>query len=159
MTASPVLKTKALNTSLFKLPAPSPDRAKKSAGCNKSLNKSVEVAAATAVAARRKEQLKELKQWENEMNSISKDPVKIVVENEVDKDGPPTDFKYINDYLPRNDIVFPDDPLIGCECAECDVKGCCPDTNDAKMAYSKYKRLRDYVSSAAPIFECNKHCK
>lgn len=106
-----------------------------------------------------KQHQKALKRWENEMNSISKDPAKIVVENNVDLDGPPSKFTYINDYLPFDDIIFPDDPLIGCECKECDVKGCCPDNNDAPMAYNKYKRLRNYVSSKEPVWECNRLCK
>ena len=94
------------------------------------------------------------------MNCVSKDPGKIAVENDVDDDGPPTDFTYINDYLPRNDIVVPDDPLIGCQCEkECEIKGCCPDRNDAFMAYSKFKRLRDVFSPAEPIWECNRLCR
>ena len=108
---------------------------------------------------KKSQQQKALKRWENEMNSISKDPGKIVVENNADLDGPPTKFTYINDYLPFDDIVFPDDPLIGCECQECDVKGCCPDNNDAPMAYNKYKRLRNYASSKEPVWECNRLCK
>ena len=119
----------------------------------------VKSADAVAAAERKETQLKALKRWENEMNSISKDPGKIAVENKADDDGPPPDFNYINNYLPRNDIVFPDEPLMGCQCAECDVRGCCPDDNEAEMAYSKFKRLRTTYAFAKPIYECNRLCK
>ena len=174
-TASPSVSSPALNkvesfNKLFKSPFPtkksvSEITVKKVLGCNNGISDDTlntnnnDSKDNDDDIAEKKQQQKALKRWENEMNSISKDPAKIVVENLVDSDGPPSRFTYINDYLPFDDIIFPDDPLIGCECAECDVKGCCPNNNDAQMVYNKYKRLRNYISSKDPIWECNRLCK
>ncbi len=44
------------------------------------------------------------------MNRVTKGKPTIVVENTTDLSGPPSDFKYINDYLPDEDVVIPEDP-------------------------------------------------
>ncbi len=60
-------------------------------------------------------------EWEREINEICTDPASIVVENTVDLEGPPQRFKYINKYIPTEGIVIPDDPVIGCECKDCNA--------------------------------------
>ncbi|XP_060071011.1 histone-lysine N-methyltransferase SUV39H1-like [Ylistrum balloti] len=102
---------------------------------------------------------KALKEWEAKLNDINNDPAPIVVENEVDLEGPPENFEYINDYKPGKGIDIPDDPIIGCECEDCleCKKKCCPSAFGSEFAYYKYKRLR--ISRGTPIYECNKRCK
>ncbi len=53
------------------------------------------------------------------MNEINTDPAGIQVENNVDLEGPPENFKYINDYMPGEGLTIPQDPIIGCECENC----------------------------------------
>ena len=53
------------------------------------------------------------------MNSINKDPAGIVIENDVDLEGPPQGFTYINESRTSEGIAIPDDPVIGCECENC----------------------------------------
>lgn len=100
-----------------------------------------------------------LKEWETHLNSISKDPAAISVENNIDLEGPPENFEYINDYKPMEGIIIPNDPLVGCECEDCyeNKKGCCVAGCGSEFAYYKNKRLR--VVKGTPIYECNKRCK
>lgn len=100
-----------------------------------------------------------LKEWESHLNAISTDPAGITVENNVDLEGPPENFVYINDYKPMEGIVIPNDPLIGCECDSCieNKKSCCVTGCGSEFAYYKNKRLR--VPKGTPIYECNKRCK
>ncbi|XP_033746371.1 histone-lysine N-methyltransferase SUV39H2-like [Pecten maximus] len=102
---------------------------------------------------------KALKEWETKLNKINNDPSPIFVENEVDLEGPPENFEYINDYKPGEGIDIPDDPIIGCECEDCVEckKKCCPSAFGSEFAYYKYKRLR--IARGTPIYECNKRCK
>ena len=65
------------------------------------------------VREKRKEQLARLKDWEKEINVIDKGSAKLVVENDVDLEGPPRQMKYINAYKPSQGIVIPDDPPLG----------------------------------------------
>lgn len=102
---------------------------------------------------------KALKEWETKLNKINNDPAPIFVENEVDLEGPPENFEYINDYKPGQGINIPDDPIIGCECEDCIEckKTCCPSAFGSEFPYYKYKRLR--IARGTPIYECNKRCK
>ena len=114
------------------------------------------------VREKRKEQLARLKEWEKEINVIDKGSAKLVVENDVDLEGPPRQMKYINAYKPSQGIVIPDDPPLGCECegGSCELrneKTCCPSMNGHIFPYNKYGKLRIHVG--APIYECNKRCK
>ena len=114
------------------------------------------------VREKRKEQLARLKDWEKEINVIDKGSAKLVVENDVDLEGPPRQMKYINAYKPSQGIVIPDDPPLGCECegGSCELrneKTCCPSMNGHIFPYNKYGKLRIHVG--APIYECNKRCK
>lgn len=80
------------------------------------------------------------------------------VENYVDEEAPPAGFVYIKDFLPGPGVVFPDDPKMGCSCANCyqDRKGCCPAFNDLRFAYTANGTLSAPFGS--PIFECNRLC-
>ncbi len=103
-----------------------------------------------------------LKEWEKEINSIANEPVKLIVENNEDLEGPPRQMKYINEYLPSEGITIPDDPFLGCECKDgiCSLaseKTCCPASADAIFPYTKYGKLR--IEPGTPIYECNKRCK
>lgn len=102
---------------------------------------------------------KALKEWGDHLNRINTDPAGLAVENDVDLEGPPDNFEYINDYKEGEGIVIPSDPLVGCECEDCfeTRKDCCPEACGAHFAYYKYKRVR--VPRGSPIYECNKRCK
>ena len=107
----------------------------------------------------RAKQLAELREWERNINKICSDPVPLQVENTVDLAKPPTNFIYINDYLPGKGISIPKDPLAGCECSDCylNQKSCCAHQMNSYFAYTKYAKLR--VSLGTAIYECNKLCK
>ncbi|KAL5015151.1 hypothetical protein ScPMuIL_009421 [Solemya velum] len=62
---------------------------------------------------------KALKEWGDHLNRINTDPAGLAVENDVDLEGPPDNFEYINDYKEGEGIVIPSDPLVGCECEDC----------------------------------------
>lgn len=100
-----------------------------------------------------------LKDWESRLNKINTDPAPIFVENEVDLEGPPDNFEYINDYKEGNGVEIPQDPLIGCECEDCydEKKHCCPANSGAEYAYNIWGRVK--VPPGTPIYECNKRCR
>ena len=99
-----------------------------------------------------------LKNWEIEINRINGDTAPIIVENDVDLEGPPDNFTYISDYKVGQGITIPDDPLVGCECDDCldNKKGCCAANAGAAFAYYKHKRVR--LPPGYPIYECNRRC-
>ncbi|XP_069687279.1 histone-lysine N-methyltransferase SUV39H2 isoform X2 [Periplaneta americana] len=108
----------------------------------------------------RDKQLKNLREWEMEMNCISSDKARISVENEVDLEVAPPNFIYVNDYIPGEGVTIPEDPPIGCDCKPvCSVgsKKCCGEQSGATFAYGPDKRL--VVPVGTPIYECNKRCK
>ncbi|KAI4501946.1 hypothetical protein M0802_002628 [Mischocyttarus mexicanus] len=106
----------------------------------------------------RREQIELLKDWESEMNSISKGKPLIFVENFVDLEGPPENFFYIESYLPGEGVVIPEDPPIGCNCVNCGLNTkCCFVQNDSIFPYTSKGKVR--VKPGTPIFECNKRCK
>ncbi|XP_049835843.1 histone-lysine N-methyltransferase SUV39H1-like isoform X1 [Schistocerca gregaria] len=105
-------------------------------------------------------QLDALKTWEKELNDKATEKAKIFVENDVDLEGPPSNFTYINDYIPGKGVVIPDDPPIGCTCGpKCDrhSKECCGQQSGSIFAYS-HKHLL-VADVGVPIYECNKRCK
>lgn len=108
----------------------------------------------------RRDQLESLQDWENEMNSITKNKPMIRVENLVDLEGAPQDFYYIDNYLPGAGVIIPDDPPIGCECDSCETgkkPGCCFAQNGvSSLPYTSAYRVR--VPLGTPIYECNKRC-
>ncbi|XP_017794899.1 PREDICTED: histone-lysine N-methyltransferase SUV39H2-like isoform X1 [Habropoda laboriosa] len=105
----------------------------------------------------REKQLKSLKDWENEMNTITKGKPLILVENMVDLEGAPQDFYYIEEYLPGNGVIIPNDPPIGCECNTCNSKTeCCFSQDSRNCPYTTGCKIR--VPPGTPIYECNKRC-
>lgn len=76
----------------------------------------------------------------------------------MDLEGPPKNFTYINDYKAGEGIVIPDDPLVGCECADCyeSKNSCCAHQSGGKFAYSRWRRVM--VPKGTPIYECNRRC-
>ncbi|KAF3429962.1 hypothetical protein E2986_01227 [Frieseomelitta varia] len=105
----------------------------------------------------RKKQLEYLKEWETEMNLITKGKPIIQVENVVDLESAPQDFYYIEDYLPGNGVIIPDDPPIGCECKTCNSKtNCCFAHDNESCPYTSTCKIR--VPPGTPIYECNKRC-
>ena len=103
---------------------------------------------------------KELKTWEQELNSKCQNNAHIIVVNNVDLEGPPQDFVYISDYIAGTGVEIPSDPLVGCECVSCSSEAesrCCPQNGGVKFAYSKHKLVK--VKPGTPIYECNKRCQ
>ncbi|CAL1542742.1 unnamed protein product [Lymnaea stagnalis] len=105
---------------------------------------------------------KVLKDWEIEMNAIAQgyDQAYLFVENNVDLEGPPSDFIYINERKEGAGVTISQDPLLGCDCQDCynDRKTCCPTVSSSTLAYRKATgRLR--VPRGVPIYECNKLCR
>ncbi|XP_075227913.1 histone-lysine N-methyltransferase SUV39H2-like isoform X1 [Lycorma delicatula] len=108
---------------------------------------------------RRKDQLNALKDWEDEMNTVSQDNAPLKVENNFDLEGPPQNFMYINDYIPGEKVEIPDDPPFGCSCqSQCNQtkQNCCGRSSGGLFAYDRYKRVK--VPVGTPIYECNKRC-
>lgn len=106
----------------------------------------------------RQQQLVALKQWEIDINVITRG-YHIKVENNVDLEGPPTYFVYITDYIPRGDVVISNDPPIGCVCKKnCqNSKDCCNEIAGYKGVYDENKNIT--VAPGCPIYECNRKCK
>ncbi|XP_072038222.1 histone-lysine N-methyltransferase SUV39H2-like isoform X2 [Amphiura filiformis] len=103
-----------------------------------------------------------LQKWEDDMNMTSKPKkeAKIIVENDVDAEGPPQDFTYIIDYKAVGELEIPKDPLVGCECEDCYEDGgpqCCPKNSGSHNPYHKNGRVK--VPPGTPIYECNKRCR
>lgn len=107
---------------------------------------------------RRREQLKDLEAWQNDINESDKSS-KITVENNVDFEKSPSTFDYINDCVAGEGVVIPDDPLIGCDCEDgCSSKSnCCGKQLGSSYAYTSTGHLR--LAQGNAIFECNKRCK
>lgn len=107
---------------------------------------------------KRQEQLESLTNWESLINNADKSS-NLMVENNVDFEGPPDDFRYINDNICGEGVTIPDDPLIGCECGElCYSRNqCCGKNSGSTFAYNDQKRIK--VPPGTPVFECNKRCK
>ncbi|XP_068025875.1 LOW QUALITY PROTEIN: histone-lysine N-methyltransferase SUV39H1 [Melanerpes formicivorus] len=109
------------------------------------------------------EQRRELQRWERLLNSSSGGGgggLRIVVENEVDLQGPPRDFVYGEDYkLGPGVEVTP--VAAGCECSDCYREGCagrcCPGASRIPFPYTAGGRLR--LRAGLPIFECNSRCR
>lgn len=107
---------------------------------------------------RRNEQLRDLQQWQNDINKSDKSS-QITVENTVDFEKSPSSFEYINDCVAGEDVVIPNDPLVGCDCEDgCSShSNCCGKQLGSKYAYNADKSIR--LPQGNAIFECNKLCK
>lgn len=109
------------------------------------------------VKRKREVQLAELRKWERKINSICSDPAKLCVENSVDLEMPPMDFVYINECRAGEGVTIPSDPLVGCECEDCNnSKACCATQMGSFAPYNKAGRVK--VSLGTAIYECNKRC-
>nr|XP_014353366.1 PREDICTED: histone-lysine N-methyltransferase SUV39H1-like [Latimeria chalumnae] len=99
-----------------------------------------------------------LKGWERELNAKRNHKGQIFVENEVDLEGPPKDFCYINEYKVGEGIIL-NEVAVGCECMDCfweSVNGCCPGVSLNKFAYNEHGQVR--IRAGLPIYECNSRC-
>ncbi|CAB1336333.1 unnamed protein product, partial [Coregonus sp. 'balchen'] len=99
-----------------------------------------------------------LQRWEADLNKTRNHPGRIFVLNEVDLDGPPRDFTYINTYKVGEGIVL-NEMAVGCECKDCfsdPVGGCCPGASLHRLAYTDKGQVR--VRAGEPIYECNTRC-
>lgn len=106
----------------------------------------------------RMDAFRRLKEWENDLNRLCSDTAAIYVVNDVDLEGPPENFTYVNDYKAGEGIEIPDDPLVGCECTDCfqDRMKCCGHQSGGQFAYNRKSRVN--VPCGSPIYECNKRC-
>lgn len=107
---------------------------------------------------RRDRQLLAMQQWQEEMNKKAVEEAALSVVNEVDLECPPAGFVYVNDYVPSEGIIIPDDPPIGCDCTACNGRtgrNCC--AAQSLFAYKGHRRVN--VPQGTPIYECNKRCK
>jgi histone-lysine N-methyltransferase SUV39H len=106
----------------------------------------------------RQQQLLNLNQWEIDINLVTK-KYKIKVENNIDLEGPPDLFVYVCDYIPRNNIIIPNDPPIGCNCKKnCQYSNeCCNELSGCETAYDANKNI--ILAPRNPVYECNKKCK
>ncbi|KAG7279517.1 hypothetical protein CRUP_035903 [Coryphaenoides rupestris] len=110
-----------------------------------------------ALVQRAKQRLR-LRRWEAHLNKTRSHPGRILVMNEVDLEGPPLDFTYINNYRVGQGIVL-NEMALGCECKDCGgapVSGCCPGASLHRMAYNQQGQVR--LRAGEPIYECNSRC-
>ncbi|CAN9515957.1 unnamed protein product [Ophioblennius macclurei] len=100
-----------------------------------------------------------LQRWEAHLNYTCNHPGRIFVTNDVDLEGPPKNFTYINNYKVGTGIVL-DEMAVGCECKHCfqdPVNGCCPGASLHRMAYNDRGQVR--IRPGQPIYECNSRCR
>ncbi|XP_075691045.1 histone-lysine N-methyltransferase SUV39H1 isoform X2 [Rhinoderma darwinii] len=83
-------------------------------------------------------QRQRLRLWEQKLNTKRAHPGLILVENEVDLEGPPKDFMYINEYKVGEGLTITQS-AVGCKCQDCftDEQGCCPGGFQNKFAYNE----------------------
>ncbi|XP_077575297.1 histone-lysine N-methyltransferase SUV39H1-like [Stigmatopora nigra] len=99
-----------------------------------------------------------LKAWEAQLNLTCNHPGRIFVINDVDLEGPPKNFTYINFYKAGPGINFIETAL-GCACKNClekPVNGCCPGASLHRVAYNEQGQVR--IKPGEPIYECNSQC-
>lgn len=108
---------------------------------------------------RREAQQKKLDSWEKSINEITEGEAVIKVENNVDLEGPPEGFTYINDNIPTGNIVLSTQPATGCICEECGpkLKECCGKQPHNGFTYRPRGRIN--VNPGIAIYECNAKCK
>lgn len=102
-----------------------------------------------------------LQEWQKEVNVIVKnyDSAPITIVNDVDLEGPPDNFFFINHNKEGPGVTIPKDPIIGCECEDCfeSRSSCCAIDSGSEFAYTKKGRLR--LPHGTPVYECNMRCK
>ena len=112
----------------------------------------------TSALVQRAKQRISLQRWEDHLNKTRSHPGRILVLNEVDLEGPPRDFTYINNYQVGCGIEL-NEMALGCECKDCGhepLNGCCPGASLHRMAYNKLGQVR--LRAGQPIYECNTRC-
>ncbi|XP_063064837.1 histone-lysine N-methyltransferase SUV39H1-A [Engraulis encrasicolus] len=100
-----------------------------------------------------------IQNWENQINKSKRHKGRIYVQNEVDLEGPPRQFTYIEDYRIGEGVQI-STAALGCECKDCyrhSVGGCCPGLAKHRLAYTDRGVVR--VQPGQPIYECNSRCK
>ncbi|MEE6481517.1 hypothetical protein FKM82_012888 [Ascaphus truei] len=97
-----------------------------------------------------------LRRWEEELNRNKSHNGILYVENNVDLEGPPVDFHYINDYKASPGIHFMGEAIVGCECSDCFTGKCCPVEAGVLFAYNEHKEIK--IQPGRPIYECNSRC-
>ncbi|XP_078454900.1 histone-lysine N-methyltransferase SUV39H2 [Lampetra fluviatilis] len=98
--------------------------------------------------------------WQKDLNRKKNHSALILVENDVDLEGPPASFIYINEYRPMDGVVMAKEPVVGCSCKDCFSErgnGCCPTINFTSFAYTNSGRVK--VKPGTPIYECNSLCQ
>lgn len=108
---------------------------------------------------RREIQQKKLIAWQETINKMTGEEAIINIENNVDLEGPPENFSYINDCIPTNGIVLPTEPAYGCNCTECGpkLKECCGRQPHNGFTYTLRGKIN--VNPGTAIHECNKKCR
>ncbi|XP_024118700.1 histone-lysine N-methyltransferase SUV39H1 isoform X1 [Oryzias melastigma] len=99
-----------------------------------------------------------LQRWQDHLNDTRNHPGRIFVTNDVDLEGPPKNFTYINNYKVGPGIVL-NEMAVGCDCINCledPVNGCCPGASLHRMAYNDRGQVR--IKPGSPIYECNSRC-
>ncbi|XP_053908232.1 histone-lysine N-methyltransferase SUV39H1 isoform X3 [Cuculus canorus] len=116
-------------------------------------------ARATSYLVQKAKQRQALRRWERLLNNTRSHRGRIMVENEVDLHGPPSDFVYINEYKVGAGVnLVP--VAVGCECGDClanAVGGCCPGASSNKFAYNEAGQV--CIRAGLPIYECNSRCR
>nr|XP_033779442.1 histone-lysine N-methyltransferase SUV39H1 isoform X2 [Geotrypetes seraphini] len=100
-----------------------------------------------------------LRFWERHLNAKRNHQGAILVENEVDLEGPPKDFVYINEYRVGEGITL-NQVAVGCECQDCyqdPNAGCCPGASLNRFAYNDQGQVK--IRAGLPIYECNSRCR
>ncbi|XP_078511149.1 histone-lysine N-methyltransferase SUV39H2 isoform X2 [Lissotriton helveticus] len=113
--------------------------------------------AAAEFVIKKAKQRKALRRWEKELNSKKKQNSRIFVENNVDLEGPPLDFHYIEEYKASYKINLNTEVLVGCDCSNCFSDSCCPAAAGVLFPYNEHRLLK--IQPGFPIFECNSACK
>ncbi|PIO13189.1 hypothetical protein AB205_0211000, partial [Aquarana catesbeiana] len=98
-----------------------------------------------------------LKRWEEELNRKKSHNGMLYVENNVDLEGTPRDFFYINDYKTTPGVITLGEAIVGCECTDCFTGTCCPIEAGVVFAYNEQQQIR--IQPGRPIYECNSRCK
>ncbi|XP_040298741.1 histone-lysine N-methyltransferase SUV39H1 [Bufo bufo] len=104
-------------------------------------------------------QRQRLRLWEQQLSAKRAHPFGLIlVENEVDLEGPPKDFMYINEYRVGEGLTITKS-AVGCKCRNCftDEQGCCPGGFQHKFAYNDEGQVK--IKPGFPIYECNALCR
>ncbi|XP_077645786.1 histone-lysine N-methyltransferase SUV39H1 [Lonchura striata] len=110
---------------------------------------------------KKKEQRRALRRWEQNINCTRSHRGRISIENNVDLQGPPRNFVYIDECKVCAGVALT--PVTaGCECQDCLAEaktngGCCPGASQSRFAYNQDGQVR--IRPGQPIYECNSHCR